>query len=291
MPSEGNPPARSALEAAGARVHLPATSRLWDLAGGGKDHFKADRALYEEITQITSMPLKWLAAANTHFVHGAAEYVAAELGSAQYIDLGVGIPSRTGNLHHLVQPLVEKAEDAEAKVVYVDQDPIVLAHARALLADDYRLVRVVDGDVFEPAELLRQDELVEFLDWDQPIALFCTAVLHYHPGSAADAAAVMQTYVDALPVGSCTVITHFHDPGEWYSDSLRQIEEAFTSSGLGPGWFRTKADIESMFPGQTLIQPGIALCCEWWPDLESKVRDVWVQECIAGGIGQKEGQR
>ncbi|MGC4942217.1 SAM-dependent methyltransferase [Kribbella sp. DT2] len=280
MASEPRPELQTALRAAGVRIEFPSMARLWDYAGGGKDNFQADRDLYAEIAEVTAL-FPDLVVTNSRFVRGAATFLAAELGITQYIDLGVGMPTPR-NLHNIVQPL-----SSRTKVVYVDQDPIVLAHARGLLGRSDGVL-VVAGNVFDPVELLEQPELATFLDWDQPIAVFCTAVLHYHPGSASDVAATMQTYVDALPAGSCTVITHFLEPDKAEErGTVRQIEKVLTASPIAAGWVRTQDDIETMFPGQTLLQAGVHPCHEWWPGLEPKLAHTWIQDCIVGGIGQK----
>ncbi|MFI5736160.1 SAM-dependent methyltransferase [Kribbella sp. NPDC051587] len=290
MPDESIP--QGALRVGGVRLDQPATARLWNLAGGGKGHYGGDRGLYDEITKVTAV-FPHLVASSRRFVVGAAEHLVAKLGITQYIDLGVGLPldassfySSPGNLHKIVQSLTPSA-----KVVYVDQDPIVLANARGLLAENDRVL-VADGDIFEPAELLPQLKQTAFLDWDKPIALFCTAVLHYHPGTAADVTATMQTYLDALPARSCTVITHFLDQEDpQYDAAVRQVEKVLTSSAIGAGWFRTKTDLEAMFPDQELVGAGVQPCHEWWPELKPAVTDSWIQDYIGGGIGRKRSGR
>lgn len=263
----------------------PSVARLWDLAGGGKDSFRADRDLFQELAEVTAN-FSDLATANRRFVRGAANFLATELGITQYIDLGVGLPSDHGNIHDLVQPL-----NSRSRVVYVDCDPIVLSHANSLLAVNDKVL-VVDGDLGDPTHLLQQRELTTFLNWSEPIALFCTAVLHYRPGDALDVAALMQNYVDALPAGSCTVITHFLDPDDAAPNGVvRQIEKVLTSSSIGGGWFRTQDEVEAMFPGQTMLPPGVAPCHQWWPKLDPERSVSWIEDCIAGGIGQKRGRQ
>ncbi|GAA1616725.1 SAM-dependent methyltransferase [Kribbella sancticallisti] len=284
MPNETSPSeAKSAPADTGSCIddpRQPSTARLWNLAGGGKDNFLADRVLYEGLAQATAH-FSDLEAANKHFVRGAAAFLTSELGITQYIDLGVGLPTPDGNLHDVVQSL-----NPHAKVVYVDQVPSVLAHAHGLLAVNERVL-VVDGDIFDPAQLLQQPELTTFLDWSAPIAIFCTAVLHYHPGAAPDVATTMQTYVDALATGSCTVITHFLDPEDATSSVVRQIEKTLTTSTIGAGWFRSHEEIEAMFPGQALLPPGVVPCVQWWPKVQTARDNSWIENCIAGGIGQK----
>lgn len=167
----------------------------------------------------------------------------------------------------------------------MDNDPVVLAHGRALLEENER-TRFIAADIFEPEAILAHPEVTEFLDWTKPIALIQAGTLHHYLGD--DAAQLMKTYVAALPAGSYTVISHFLDPQtKEHSEIARKMEERFTHSPMGSGVFRTWDQLRAMFPDQEMVDPGLVLADDWWPD-GPRVKPLnQVQECIAGAIGRK----
>ncbi|MFD7161232.1 SAM-dependent methyltransferase [Kribbella sp. NPDC059898] len=259
-------------------------ARVWNALAGGRDNFAVDRALLAPILADVAPGLRKLPEANAGFLIRACEYLAGEAGVTQYIDCGPGLPIGA-HVHDVVQKL-----QPTARVVYVDQDPIVLAHARALLEVNDRIA-VVEGDIFDPDSLLSHPAIRDLLDFTQPIAVLQTATLHYHPGPVAELAGVMQTYVDALPSGSYTVISHFMDPEiPERTARVRQIEKHLAVNEHGSAWFRTRDEIRSLFPGQDLTEPGLEACM-YWPDPDLAMRSSastpeWTGELIAGGVGQ-----
>ncbi|MFG1820628.1 SAM-dependent methyltransferase [Kribbella sp. NPDC049174] len=260
-------------------VITASTARVWNLALGGKDNFRVDRDVLAAIHEVAP-GFSALATANQQFVSRAATYL-ARLGITQYLDCGPGLPPGD-HIHDVVQKI-----NPAAKVLYVDNDPIVLSHAHALLATNAN-THVLDSDIFAPDELLKHKDVTTFLDWSRPIAIFHTANLHHHHGDGLTA--LLQTYIDAAAPGSCTVISHFLDPEEpAITARCREIEKRLLDSTLGTGWFRTLDQIHAMFPGQDLLSPGLVPCHQW-PNDDNEANS-WIEACIAGGIGQKRDAR
>jgi SAM-dependent methyltransferase len=225
-----------------------------------------------------------LAWSNRRFLARAVRFLAGQGGLHQYLDCGSGLPTAE-NTHQIV-----RRTDREARVVYVDNDPEVVAQGGALVAGDPRC-RVVDADVFRPGEVLGDAVVRELIDLAEPVALLQVGTLHHLSG---DGAAVMRQYVDALAPGSWVVVAHFLDPG---TDELgplaRRMEQVFLHSPMRSGWFRTRAEITGFLPGLELVPPGpgrageLEVCDLWWPDGPRLTPLSPVRQCIAGAVGRK----
>jgi SAM-dependent methyltransferase len=253
-------------------------ARVYDAALNGKDNYEIDREVLRQVASVAPQ-VNDLAWSNRNFLIRACRFLAGQAGITQYLDCGSGLPTAE-NTHQVVQRL-----QPEAKVLYIDNDPVVLAHGRALLEENDNTL-FLSADIFEPDEVLGLPEVREFLDFSQPIALIQNGTLHHYIGN--DGPAIMQKYVDALVPGSYTVIAHFYDPQTpEHSEIARKMEEKFVHSPMGSGRFRTRDEILAMFPGQELVPPGLVLCDDWWPD-GPRVKPLnQVEECIAGGVGRK----
>ncbi len=273
---------------------LPNAARFWNAAGGGRDAFHIDRELFYDLDAkvqdlisrerkartLSDASFAALVDANRQFVHRASAYLAGQLGIDQYIDLGVGLPV-DDHIHRIVQSI-----NPDAKVLYVDNDPMAVRKAQGLFESSNSHIRVVDADIFAPKELLHHKEVASFLDWSKPVAIFATATLHEHPdGTTEQLAEIMRTYIDHASPDSCTVISHFFDPElpDW-NDAIQTIQNEL-HSGLGRGTFRTRAEIEALFPNQRLLAPGVVPCLHWPTSADDQT--IWIQTCIAGGVGQK----
>ncbi|ABW12495.1 protein of unknown function DUF574 [Parafrankia sp. EAN1pec] len=173
---------------------------MYDYYLGGKDNFPADREAAEQV--IGTFPsVRALARQNRSFMTRATRYLAGEMGIRQFLDIGTGIPT-SPNLHEVAQSLVPAA-----RVVYADNDPIVLAHARALLASSPQGRTVyLDADLRDPESILDSPQLRETLDLTQPVALSLVAILHFIKGD--EPYAIVRRLLDALPAGSYLVLTH-----------------------------------------------------------------------------------
>jgi hypothetical protein len=206
-------------------------------------------------------------------------------GIRQFLDCGSGLPTAE-NTHQIARRI-----DPATRVVYVDNDDAVIAHSRALLADD-ELSDIVAADIFQPAQVLDHEEVRAHLDFSQPIALLQVGTLHHYTED--DGADLMRKYVQALPSGSYVVVAHFFDPEtDALSPLARRMEQVFLHSPMRSGMFRTRAQIEAFLPGLEIVPPGpdrpgeLELCDLWWPD-GPKLRPLnQVERCIAAAVGHK----
>jgi hypothetical protein len=168
--------------------------------------------------------------------------------------------------------------------VYVDNDPVVLAHGRALLEENDQ-THFSAADIFEPCQVLNDEIVRKYLDFSEPIALFQIATLHHYDGERSPQS-IMTEYIDALPSGSYVAIGHFFDP-ETSSEFARKMEQIFLHGPMGSGWFRTRTEIEGMFPGLEMVDPGLVLCADWWPDGPRLKPLTPAQHTVVGAVGCK----
>ncbi|HJQ44951.1 MAG TPA: SAM-dependent methyltransferase [Amycolatopsis sp.] len=253
-------------------------ARVYDAALNGKDNYEIDRAVLAQVRTVAPQ-VNDLAWSNRNFLTRACRFMAMQAGVDQFLDLGSGLPTAE-NTHQIVQRV-----NPEARVVYVDNDPVVLAHGRALLEEN-EFTHFIAADIFQPGEVLDNEVVRNELDFSRPIGLFQNGTLHHYLGNDSDE--LMRTYIDALAPGSYVGIAHFFDPEDAeHSELARQMEEKFVHSPMGSGRFRTRSEIQAMFPGLDMIEPGLVLCDDWWPD-GPRIRSLnLVQECIVGGVGRK----
>ncbi len=254
-------------------------ARVYDAFLNGKDNYEIDREVLRRIQQVApeATQLGW---DNRKFLIRATRFIVSQTGVTQYLDCGSGLPTAE-NTHQVAQRI-----QPDARVVYVDNDPVVLAHGRALLEENDH-THLISADIFEPDHVINNELVHRYLDFSQPIALYQCGTLHHYSGERSPGD-IMQEYIDALPSGSYVALSHFFDP-ETTEDSrlARRMEEIFLHSPMGSGWFRTQSAIESMFPGLDLVEPGIVLCADWWPEGPRIKPIAPVQRCIVGAVGHK----
>jgi hypothetical protein len=180
----------------------------------------------------------------------------------------------------------------EARVVYVDNDPVVLAHGRALLESNY-LTHMIEADIFTPSAVLQNEIVRRHFDFSEPMVLLQVATMHHLEGDRAPE--IMGEYIDALASGSYVVLSHFMDPEtpELTPVAMR-IEDVLVNGSMGAGRFRTRAQIEAMLPGLELMSPnqqtpigGLAVCDEWWPDGPRLAELSSAAHCVGGVVGYK----
>ncbi|MEV4709609.1 SAM-dependent methyltransferase [Actinoplanes sp. NPDC049316] len=224
---------------------------------GGKDNFAADRESGDAIANI--WPHIVIAArANRAFLKRAVTYCVAEAGIRQFLDIGTGMPT-ADNTHEVAQQLAP-----ESRIVYVDNDPMVLAHARALLTSDPAgATSYIDADLRRPADILTDPALRATLDLTQPVALMLVAVMHFVPETA-EPYRLVHTLMDALPAGSHLVLTHASSA----MIPRPAAEQLSTASFPGRDDFydRDPQQIAKFFDGLNLVEPGLQIVSDWRPD-------------------------
>jgi SAM-dependent methyltransferase len=256
----------------------PSIARVYDAALNGKDNYEVDREVVRRLSQIAPEigQFTW---DHRHFLIRVTRFIAQQTGVLQYLDCGSGLPTAE-NTHQVAQRI-----QPESRVVYVDNDPVVLAHGRALLVENDR-THFSAADIFEPRQLLNDEIVRKHLDFSQPIALFQLGTLHHYVGTRSPAS-IMAEYIDALPSGSYVAISHFLDPENEYTGLAKRLEQIFVHSPLGSGWFRPRAEILPLFGGLELVEPGLIRCVDWWPDGPRIKPLMPAQYCIVGGVARK----
>jgi hypothetical protein len=235
----------------------PHPARIYDYLLGGKDNFAADRETATVV--LDAWPAARTAAReNRAFLGRAVRYLAEEAGITQFLDIGSGLPS-VGNVHEVAQDVLPTAH-----VVYVDNDPIVLAHARALLASKPEgKCAYIHADLRDPDYILRQPATRETLDFSQPIGLILCAVLHFVPDED-QPRPIVQKLVDALPSGSYVVSSH--TTAEYAPQNIYGAGKAYERGGVR-GALRTADEFADLvFSGLSLVPPGVVLVSEWRPE-------------------------
>lgn len=234
-------------------ISQPTIARVYDALLGGKDNFAADRegaALYLKYVPDAGR----CAIENREALVKGVHYLVRAAGIDQFLDIGSGLPTQK-NTHQAAQDF-----NPDVKVAYVDNDPIVLAHGRALLATDNSTI-VVTADLRDPQSILDNEEIKKHLDFGRPIALMIVGIhMHFHDDEKPDE--WVRTLMDALVPGSYLFITDFVDTGE----PLQKSMERAGLESLGNGWIRTPERIEQHFLGLPLIPPGVDFLARWHPE-------------------------
>jgi S-adenosyl methyltransferase len=235
----------------------PHPARMYDYYLGGKNHFAADRETAEK--GLAGWQSGRVAAReNRAFLGRAVRFLTEEVGIRQFLDIGTGLPT-TDNVHEVAQAVAPSA-----RVVYADNDPLVLAHARALLTSSAEgRTAYIHADLRDPQSILTNSVVREVLDFSQPIALMLVAVLHFVPDEF-DPAQVLATLTGALPSGSYLVASHItgeHDPVGPATGA-----RAYQAAGL-PAQLRDGDEFARLaFSGLDLVPPGTVLVSEWRPE-------------------------
>jgi hypothetical protein len=233
-------------------------ARVYDYWLGGKDNFPADRALAEHIMEAIPT-MRTMAAANRAFLSRAVRYLAKEAGIRQFLDIGTGIPT-SPNVHEVAQ-----AVTPDSRVVYVDNDPIVLAHARALLtSQEAGETSFIGADLRQPKSILDHPTLMSTLDLSQPVAVMLVAVLMYFRDTdSPNPFEMVATLLEAMPPGSYLAITH--PTADFNAEAMGGAVAAAERSGvtLVP---RNQAETEEFFAGLDVVDPGVTPVLSWRPD-------------------------
>jgi hypothetical protein len=234
-------------------------ARRYDYLLGGKDNFSADRENAEMLTRVFPAA-RITALENRKFLRRVVTMLAAEAGIRQFLDIGTGLPTKP-NVHQLAQGVAP-----DARVVYVDNDPIVLAHARALLTSAPEgATAYVDADLRRPEKILRDPALTDTLDLSRPVALMLVAVMHFITAEM-DPYGIVERLVDAMPSGSYLVMSN-GTLETLPAEAAARLRAAFDRSGE-PAAPRSREEFARFFTGLELLPPGIVPVAEWRSDNE-----------------------
>ncbi|MFJ8234068.1 SAM-dependent methyltransferase [Streptomyces sp. NPDC094448] len=240
----------------------PHSARVYDCILGGKDHYQVDvDAARAMCAQWPALPVHMRA--NRAFMHRAARHLARAEGIDQFLDIGTGLPT-SPNLHEIVQ-----RERPEAGIVYVDNDPIVLAHARALLTSTPEgRTAYVDADMRDPDAIIRSPGFRAVLDLGRPVALMVIGILHFI--APPDDHALLGRLLAPLPPGSFLAATI--GTADFAPDEVGRVAREYESRGM-PMRLRTRAESEAFFTGLELLDPGLRQVHHWRPDPTDPVCD------------------
>jgi hypothetical protein len=234
-------------------------ARVYNYWLGGKDNFAADRAAGEQA--IKAFPNIVLSArANRAFLARAVRFLATDVGIRQFLDIGTGVPS-ANNTHEVAQ-----AAAPQSRVVYVDNDPVVLNHARALLASDPAgATDYIEADLRDPERIL--EHAAQSLDFSQPVAVMLMAILQ-HLDDADDPYRVVATLLNALPAGSYLALSH--PAADIDAAAMARMAESLNQMMAEKVTFRDRAAVARFFDGLDLVEPGMVQASKWRPASEAE---------------------
>jgi len=256
-------------------IERPSAARIYDYWLGGSHNFAVDREMAREVTaMVPDVPL--IMQANRAFLHRAVRHLVGA-GIRQFLDIGSGIPT-LGNVHEVVRKTTP-----DGRVVYVDHDPVAVAHSRHILAGDER-VTVIHEDLRHVDGILTHPETTRLLDLDQPVALLLLAVLHFIPPED-DPERIVKRLHAALAPGSYVAISH--GTADTLSDEVAQRGRELFERTPTPYFARTRAEVERLFAGLDLVEPGVVWTPEWRPEHPDEVGDDPERSAAYVGVGRK----
>lgn len=251
---------------------VPHSARIWNYWLGGKDNFPVDQAAGDEYAKVFPA-ITDVARVQRDFLTRVVRFLAGEAGIVQFLDIGAGLPA-ADNTHQIAQRVA-----AEARILYVDHDPMVVAQSRAMLSStpqgfsDY-----IGGDLHDPSAIL--ESAIAILDFSRPLALMLMGVMGHLTDE--DAYPAVRRLVSALPIGSYLVLADGISSGE----DFEQAQDDYNESGAIPYYLRTPAQIAQFFEGLELVEPGVVSCEQWRPDPGQFMP---TQEYAYGGVGRRTG--
>ncbi|MEV6337679.1 SAM-dependent methyltransferase [Nocardia vinacea] len=258
------------------RQNQPHTARMYDYYLGGKDHYSADEEAAEQVVAIWP-GVRAAAQQNRAFIHRVTRFL-VNAGIRQFLDIGTGIPTEP-NLHQVAQQVAP-----DARVVYVDNDPIVLVHARALMVSSHEgRTNYVSADVTTPEKILNAPGLLETLDLTQPVALSLNALMHFVPDEQ-DPYGIVDALMDRLVPGSYLVMTHVTP--DFDPTAIATVVDIYRHSGL-PCQVRSRHEFMRFFEGLELVDPGIEVPHRWHPDGVAPPKKMDAQVSAYAGVARK----
>jgi len=255
-------------------VERPSPARIYDYFLGGAHNFAADRQVAEQVIAVFP-EVTHGAQVNRAFLRRAVEFL-VRAGVRQFVDVGSGIPT-VGHVHEIAQAIAP-----ESRVVFVDVDPVAVAHSGALLAGNDRTA-VIQEDVRRPERIMQHPDLLRLLDMDQPVAVLLVALLHFI-SDAERPAQILSQLMAPLASGSYLVITHATNDGTQDMDKMKQI---YRGSGIDLTW-RTHQQMTALFDGYDVVDPGVVWAPLWRPESGSDMHhDQPEVSANYGGVARK----
>ncbi|GAA4262671.1 SAM-dependent methyltransferase [Dactylosporangium darangshiense] len=258
----------------------PHPARRYNYWLGGKDNFAADRESGDAIARVYPA-IRTTALENRAFLQRAVRFLTREAGIRQFLDIGTGIPT-ADNTHEVAQSIAP-----DSRIVYVDNDPIVLTHARALLTSTAQgATAYIDADLRDPASIMSNESLVKTLDLQQPVALMLIAIVHFLFDEDRPYETVGRI-VDALPAGSYVVMTH--GTSDFVPKELREYGEAEVRAGrlkldaVG----RSRDEVAKFFDGLEVVEPGVVPIVEWRNEVPQDDRPPLADTALYGVVARK----
>ncbi|NUP43541.1 MAG: SAM-dependent methyltransferase [Streptomyces sp.] len=254
---------------------VPHSARIWNYWMGGKDNYEVDRVAGDQYREVAPT-IEAMARASRAYLIRTVTHVAGEAGIRQFLDIGTGLPTYD-NTHQVAQRVAP-----EARIVYVDNDPLVLRHAQALLTSTPEGVTdYIDADLHEPERIL--EAASKTLDFSRPVALMLMGILG-HVQDYDEARSIARRLQDALPAGSYFV----HYDSTDTDQALKQAQQGYDDTGAVPYVLRSPEQIARFYDGLELIEPGIVSCPLWRPESADVPIDAPVEKTdVYGGVAHK----
>ena len=261
-------------------ITKPNVARVYDYFIGGKDNFTADREFARQAMEIApKAPLAALA--NREFLRRVVSYLVADAGITQLLDIGSGLPTQ-GNVSEVAHEI-----NPAAHVVYVDNDPMVYIHSKALLSDA-QTVEIVKADIRDPLKILTDPAVLSLIDFDRPVGLLLLAILH-HVTDDEDPPGIAARLRDAMPSGSYLAISSLRMPGPEVPELRAKTFEAdrLFRDNLGSGRWREDEEILTWFGDWELLPPGLVPIVEWRPPAKDLIEHDELYHGFSGGLARK----
>ncbi len=254
---------------------IPNVARMYDFMLGGKENYASDRAAVASLTQLSGTDIPAAARLNRAFLGRAVRYVAGQ-GVTQFLDIGAGLPTQQ-SVHEVAQEIA-----ADIRTVYVDNDPVVLAHSRALLGDNSTTAAVL-GDVRDPAGIIGDQAVRVLIDFTRPVCILLVAVLHFVP-DAADPRSLLAAFREAMVPGSYLILSHGTVDGAppevaAKADASRVYDQATAQVTL-----RDAAQVAALLDGFTLVEPGLVHTSQWRPAITADYKF----DAFLAAVGRKD---
>ncbi|MEV0086068.1 SAM-dependent methyltransferase [Saccharopolyspora sp. NPDC050642] len=258
----------------GVDLEKPSAARCYDFYLGGAHNFAVDRELGRKVMEVVPN-VQEVAVNNRAFLRRAVRYC-LDQGVRQFLDIGSGIPT-AGNVHEIAQ-----AVDPGTRVVYVDNEPVAVAHSRSILGDN-KNATIVQADLVDVEDVLDAPETQRLLDFSQPIAVMMVALVHFVPDGSKPRE-VIRHYYDRLPAGSYLGFSHV--TGDHYPEGVQGLVELYKSS-TNPVTLRTRDEVAGMLDDFEIVEPGVVYVPDWRPDTEDDVWENPERSIVYGAVGRK----